>query len=209
MHADFSVELGHDDPVLEIPWKSDDGTVRYYDLRKNPEAIAQITEAVTYPELGAFLKRVNAAGSHFETAKCDVWQSKEIAPEEEIFGAGIKFASYVDLLFVSDAERHSFIRHEMFAKELCALLSRAPDIAATVELVIRRCYCYESNEYAEFSDKLVNRSVEATNYPDAPVSSFYMTLYIAGFGNEDHECHRVWAIAVSLLQHALLQLKSD
>ena len=33
MHADFSVELGRDDPALELPWSSDDPEVRYYDLK--------------------------------------------------------------------------------------------------------------------------------------------------------------------------------
>jgi hypothetical protein len=140
MHADFSVELGHDDPVLEIPWASDDGSIRYYDLKKYPELIQQIPEAVAYPEIKAFLTRINAPGSPLETAKCDAWQSQEITPEEEIFGSDQKFVSYIDLIFVDEAIRSSFEKHEEFAKELCRLLSRAPDIAATIELIIRRCY---------------------------------------------------------------------
>jgi hypothetical protein len=140
MHADFSVELGHDDPVLELPWASDDGSIRYYDLKKYPELIQQIPEAVVYPEISAFLVRVNAPDSSLETAKCDAWLSQEIAPEEEIFGADRKFVSYIDIVFVDETARSSFEKHEEFAEELCRLLSRAPDIGATVELVIRRCY---------------------------------------------------------------------
>ena len=34
MQADFSVELGGDAPALEIPWRSDDPHVCYYDLKK-------------------------------------------------------------------------------------------------------------------------------------------------------------------------------
>ena len=33
MQADFSVELGRDAPALEIPWRSDDPHIRYFDLK--------------------------------------------------------------------------------------------------------------------------------------------------------------------------------
>ncbi len=155
MHADFSVELGHDDPVLEIPWASDDHSVRYYDLKTSPELILQIPEAAAYVEIKAFLTRINAPGSPFETAKCDVWESREIAPEEEIFGADRKFVSYVDLVFVDESARSSFEKHEEFAKSLCLLLGRAPDIAATIELVIRRCYYHQrQTDRQEESDRM-------------------------------------------------------
>lgn len=140
MQADFAVELGPDDPVLELPWSSDDPSVRYYDLKSSPELVRQIPEAIAYPELGVFLTRINASGSPFETAKCDVWQSREISAEEEIFEADQKFVSYIDLVFVDETMRGSFEKHEEFAKELCLLLSHAPDMLATIELIIRRCY---------------------------------------------------------------------
>jgi hypothetical protein len=140
MHADFSVELGHDDPALEFPWAAEDPSVRYYDLKSRPELVLQIPEAVAYPELGAFLTRINAPDSPLETAKCDVWQSREISAEEEIFGADQKFVSYIDLVLVDEMVRSSFARHEEFAKEICLLLGRAPDTPATIELIIRRCY---------------------------------------------------------------------
>jgi hypothetical protein len=139
MHADFSVELGRDDAALELPWNSTDPAVRFYDLKKHPELLQQIPEAVAWPELGAFLARINAAGFPLATAKCDAWQSREVAPEEEIFGDR-KFVSYVDLVFEGEAERCSFEKHEAFAKDLCRLLSQAPEIPAAVEIVIRRCY---------------------------------------------------------------------
>src|ERR1043166_8395856 len=55
MRADFSVELGRDDAALELPWSSADPALRFYDLKKHPELLQQIPEAVAYPELGAFL----------------------------------------------------------------------------------------------------------------------------------------------------------
>jgi hypothetical protein len=139
MHADFSVELGRDDPVLELPWPSDDPQVRYYDLKSLPELVLQIPEAMAYPPLSAFLTRINVAGFPLATAKCDAWHSSDVTPEEEIFGDR-KFVSYVDLVFEDEAARCSLEKHEAFVRELCRLLGYAPEIAATVELVIRRCY---------------------------------------------------------------------
>jgi hypothetical protein len=139
MQADYSVELGGDAPALEIPWRSDDPNVRYLDLKNHPELMQQISEAVAYPELGSFLARINAAEFPLATAKCDAWASSEIAPEEKIFGDR-KFVSYIDLIFVDEKGRCSFQKNEAFAKQLCRLLGYAPEIAATVELVIRHCY---------------------------------------------------------------------
>jgi hypothetical protein len=186
MHADYSVELGRDDPALELPWSADDPSVCYYDLKKSPELVLQVPEAVAYPELGAFLARINAPGFPLATAKCDVWYGREIASEEEIFGADRKFASYIDLVFADEASCCSFEKHEEFARELCRLLSHAPDIAATVEVVVRRCHYHQ----ASFDS----------------LSGFCLTAYVTGFGDNEHEPRRRWEIALTLLQHALVQL---
>ena len=77
MQADFTVELGSDDPALELPWTSPDPHVRYYDLKVHPELVQQIPEVVAHPELGSFLSRINAHGFPLATAKCDVWSSDE------------------------------------------------------------------------------------------------------------------------------------
>jgi len=82
MQADFSVELGRDAPALEMPWHSNDPQVRYYDLKGHPELVQQIPEAQACPELASFLGRINADGFPLATAKCDVWSSSEVAPEE-------------------------------------------------------------------------------------------------------------------------------
>src|SRR5258708_22977741 len=140
MQADYSVELGREDPALELPWSSEDGASRYYDLKRHPDLVLLVSEAGNCPELSAFLVRVNAAGFPLQTAKCDIWYSQEIFPEEEIFGSAGKFVSYVDLVFAADELRLSFEEHEALAKGLCVLLQRAPEMAATGEFVIRRCH---------------------------------------------------------------------
>ncbi|HWG40136.1 MAG TPA: hypothetical protein VN658_06290 [Candidatus Acidoferrales bacterium] len=224
MQADFSVELGGDAPALEIPWRSNDPRVRYYDLKIHPELVLQIPEAVAYPELGLFLSRINAAGFPLATAKCDAWPSSEVAPEEQIFGDR-KFVSYVDLIFVNEKDRCSFEKNEAFAKELCRLLGHAPEIAATVELVIRHCYCQQgqivSNNCPEPPPaksrigplgKRGNAQLERKAHwerPNASVTAFCLTIYVIGFGDSDHDPVRRWTVGLNLLQHAIVQLSSN
>jgi hypothetical protein len=198
MHADYSVELGREDPALELPWSSNDGASRYYDLKRHPDLVLQIPEAVNSPELSAFLTRINAAGFPLQTAKCDTRPSREITPEEEIFGAAQKFVSYVDLVFAAPGfeglgfegvnPRLSLDAHEALAKSLCGLLQRAPEIAASFELVIRRCYYHPEDNPSESS------------------SGFCITTYVSGFGEDEAEARQRWSIALTLLQHALVQV---
>lgn len=169
MQADFSVELGGGAPALEIPWRSNDPSVRYYDLKIHPELLLQIPEACAYPELNSFLSRINTAESPLATAKCDVWSSSEVAPEEEIFGDR-KFVSYIDLIFVDEPDRYSFEKHEAFVKELCRLLDRAPEIAATVELVVLHCYYHQEAPVSDSSAKSEGTCSSATMSEPASTS---------------------------------------
>jgi hypothetical protein len=181
------VELGPNDAALELPWRSEDGRTRYYDLKHNPELVSQIPEAISAPELSAFLTRINASGFPLATAKCDLWFTTELAEEEEVFGAAGKFVSYVDLVFVDDGPRSSLAKHEALARSLCELLKRAPEIAASVELVVRRCYFHidETNEESQ--------------------DGYAITAYVLGFGDEEQEARKRWSIALTLMQHALVQ----
>jgi len=140
MLVDYSVEIGPEQPALEFPWISDDGRLRYIDLKSNLFLLAHLREAKDCPELAAFLGRINAAGFPLQTAKCDLWQTNELSAEEEIFNAESKCGSYIDLLFVDGPQRFSFEQHESLVKELCALLKRAPEMPASVEFVIRQCH---------------------------------------------------------------------
>ena len=187
MHADYSVELGADDPALEMPWRSDDGSVRYFNLKLHPDLVLNIREARNHPELSTFLSRINAAEFPLETAKCDVWSSRELAPDEEIFGASCKFACYVDLLF-SDELRFSMEKHQTLAGDLCNLLKRAPEMAAAVEFVVRHCHYHD--------DKT----------PTDSRLGFCITAYVTGYGDSEDEARQRWIIALKLLQHAIVQV---
>jgi hypothetical protein len=220
MQADFSVELGGNAPALEIPWNSNDPNVRYYDVKNHPELVQQIPEAVAYPELGSFLSRINAPGFPLASAKCDVWLSREVAPEEEIFGDR-KFVSYIDLVFVDEADRSSLEKHEAFAKELCRLLGHAPEIAATVELVIRHCYYHHANiarpqdmvgsqdRQLQSEDRYALENNPLKKDVTDSTIGFCISAYVTGFGDAEHEPGRLWTIGLNLLQHAMVQLNRN
>ena len=138
-----------------------------------------------FPELREFLITINASSSPFETAKCDAWASSEINPEEEIFGQPCKFGSYVDLLFSDAAVRFSFEEHESFVNRVAELLQRVPEIPASAEFLLRRCFCHEGVEFRE---------------------GFYVTGYVFGYGSDEVQARRQWGIALKLVGNALVQL---
>lgn len=188
MDADFSVELGPNDPVLDFPWKDESGRLTYFDLRRQPELIVRVEEVQTWPELGEFLRRVNSARSAFESAKCDAWTTTEMNAEDDFFDASHKFASYVDVVFAGVEHRLSFPSHADFAKRLTDLLRRVPEIPSSAEVCVRRCF-----------------------FVDAPQSreGFYFTVYVNGYGNDEPEARKSWAIGLDLVGSAILQLSAS
>jgi hypothetical protein len=180
LEADFSVELGPDDAVLEFPWTAPEG-LQYYDLKHHPELLPLVDEARDYKHLADFLAAVNSASSPFETAKCDAWFTSELNPEEEIFGAAGKFGSYVDVVF-SGESRFSFSTHENLVKRWTTLLSEAPEIPAAVEFIIRRC-----------------------DFKDDPRDGFYITTYTFGYGENEDSARVQWTIALKLVENAIRQ----
>lgn len=190
MQADFAVEIGADFPCLEFPW-DDEGGQRYYDLLTKPELLLELEEAHRYAELGEFLAAINGAHSAWLSVKCDAWRSAEIAEEEEIFGAAEKFGSYVDLIFRADAPRTSLPAHERLARDIVNLLKRAPEISAAAEFVVRRCYYRVDPGNAEEHNE-----------------GFSVTFYLFGYGEDEADARKRWAIALKLVGNALLQLSA-
>ncbi len=210
MHVDSSVELGSDDPALEIPWASEDGSFCYCDIRNSPALIDSLPEAQHWLEMREFLIRVNVADFPMQTAKSDVWSTTEISLEEEIFSANWKFASYIDLLFSDHAPRFSLPAHQALMAKLCTLLQRVPDIPAAIEFVLRHCYYHVLDGAAREGDCEESRRHQVKRIvPDETLSDsmrgFYLTLYVSGFGNSEEEARQRWSIALKLLQFALVQ----
>ena len=185
MDADWAVELGAGDESLEIPWAAADGSLRYYDLKRQPELLADIEEARRVPELGECLAAINVPASILETAKCDAWSTSEIDFEEEIFGCAIKFGSYIDLLFTEERARFSFPEHERLAKQLTEILRLTAEIPAAAEFLVRRCYYRNDEETA---------------------NGFYITFYLFGYGDDEVQARQRWGMALKLVENAMRQL---
>ncbi len=214
MDADFSVELGppSEDATLQFPWESGPSGTGFLDLKLRPELLPAVEEAVRYPELGRFLKTLNARGSLFQTAKCDAWFDREISAAEQIYERSGRFGCYVDLVFdeANADSRFSFFRHEDLAGSLVKLLKKAPEIAAAVEIVIRRCY-YRQSAAAAGAQPGSNTTIAAaaaTNSPEGLHSGFYFTLYVFAYGDDEAEARRPWQVAMQLAANAILQLSS-
>ena len=182
MDADFSIELGREDPVLDFPWSDPAGKLAYVDLKRHPELIAAIEEAESFPELKAFLLAANSTRSRFETAKCDAWATTDLNAEEDVYSASHKYACYVDVVFSSADSRLSFAAHERAARTLVESLRRTPDIPAAAEVCVRRCYF---------------------NGDADPQAGFYFTLYVSGYGNEPIVARRNCGAGLRFLSNAL------
>ncbi|MEY2414015.1 MAG: hypothetical protein QOD84_2621 [Acidobacteriaceae bacterium] len=185
MDVDFVVELGEDDDTLDFPWAAAAGGPRYFDLKSHPELLSQIEEAKTLEGLRDFLRAINSRRSILETAKCDAWSTTEMNPQDEIFDFPVKFGSYVDLLFSDNELRFSFPKHEQLAQRLTQLLKHAPEMPASAEFLIRRCYYHSETDITE---------------------GFYFTFYLLGFGNEVAQAQKQWEVGIRLVQNAILQL---
>jgi len=187
MDADFSIELGRDDPVLDFPWKDPAGELAYVDLKQHPELMEGIEEAERFPEMREFLRAMNSGRSVVETAKCDVWSTTELNPEEEIHRASYKFASYVDVVF-SDVDARLFLpAHEQFVRKLIELLRRTPETPSAAEVCVRRCYFEEGGDVRE---------------------GYYFTWYVSGYGRDDTSARLNWGVGLKLMGNAILQLSA-
>ena len=188
MDADFSIELGREDPILDFPWTDPAGKLAYVDAKRCPELIASIEEAETFPELGEFLRVMNSPRSMVETAKCDAWPTTELSAEEGIYHASHKVASYVDMVFSEIDVRLAFSLHEQFARKLVELLRRAPETPSAAEVCVRRCYFGEQHAVRE---------------------GFYCPLYMSGYGNDDASARQNWGVGLRLMGNAIVQLSAQ
>jgi hypothetical protein len=204
MDADFSIELGppSEDATLDFPWDSGSPSgPRYVDLKRHPEMLALVPEAVHYPELRDFLAALNSPSSAFETAKCDVWLTDEITEAEQVYGLEWKMAAYVDLLFSAEQgeARFSFFQHEELARRLVSFLKAGgPELSAEVEIILRRCY-YQADTLPGSGD--ADAACIAARPERTP--GFYLTLYVFGFGADERQARARWATALGLLGNCL------
>jgi hypothetical protein len=184
MQAEVAVALGGDDDALELPWASEDGSLRFYDLRENPELIFNIQEAAD-DSLLDFLVAVNGEHSSLQSVKCDTWLSDQMDVEDEYFATTWKHGSYVDVVFIDRAQAADQYSNLEFAEALVDLLKHAPEIPASAEVVLRRCYFH---------------------HPER--EGYALTLYSLGYGDDPDQARQRWAIAMRLMQAAIHQLSA-
>lgn len=189
MDADWSVELDADDPALECPWSSPDGTQGYVDLSADMSALRKIPEAMQYRPLRRLLGELNASWSPWITAKCGVWTDDEISEAEEIYGCTVRMCSYVDLIRREECERFSFEQHERWAKSAVERLRWFPDAEYRAELVVRRCYYHLDGN------------------PEESRAGFYITVYAFGYGDQETAKYG-WEGCLDRISHALMALES-
>lgn len=192
MDADWSVELGADDHTLDFPWYASEH-LRYVDLKKRPELIGSVSEVALFPELSSALTLLNASSSPLRTAKCDVWFDE---PAAKIHGAVAGVSCYLDVLF-DDERRFSFEVHEALVRATARSARESPDIAATIEFVVRRCYFLrEPSTKPHRKNKPTGRSWR---------KGFYVTAYVTGFGGSPEEARRSWSAALMYATDAALR----
>jgi hypothetical protein len=189
MDADWSVELGHDDPSLEFPWSSLDGAPGFVDLAQCLEAVREIPEAAQYPELARFLLELNGKFSPWLTAKCDVWIENELDEAEDIYDANLKMCSYIDLVRRNESERFSFEQHEQWVKSASTTLCNISPHLIACELIVRRCW-YHADSRTD----------------DELVPGFYITLYLFGYGNDEAEARARWRGGLTRVSSVLITL---
>jgi hypothetical protein len=139
MEADWSAEIGPGLPEIHVPWEG------FVDLRRAPDALTIIPEAVRSAELARALSSLNSNGSPVFTAKSDLWtiDQAEIDPYE--FAACPEdtrcgWASYIDIVERDAGHRASFPFHETRAKKLVADLHASTLRNGRVDLVIRAAF---------------------------------------------------------------------
>ncbi len=180
---------------MEIPWRSQDGFLRYQDLKRNPELVRELAEARESPELREFLLALNSPGSPFETAKCDLWSSNELNVEEEIFRASCKFGSYIDILFTDPILWKSFTHNENFVRQITSMLRASTLDPAAAEFIIR-AGVRPANPESE-SEKCRSGFLMEEGY--------YATFYLYGYGTDESAARNQWAIALKFAQSAFMR----
>jgi hypothetical protein len=163
--------------------------VQYYDLRSHPELLSRVVEAQENEPLAGFLAAINSSHSLVQTAKCDTWSSQQMDADDEVFGAAVKYESYIDLVPCTERPRYSFAEIEDLGRKLARLLQRAPEIPAAADFVARRCF-YHAEQ------------------PDSLREGFYLTFYLSGYGEDEQQAQQRWSIALQLVANALLQLSA-
>jgi hypothetical protein len=165
MEADWSVEIGAGQPIIDGSWEG------FIDLHRFPHLIDTVQET-QHPMLSTALQAINAERSPLFTTKCDAWTltAGDIDPDE--FGANSSdvragYASYIDLVERDMEHFESFAFHEQRMKDITARLRSLPLDRGRVDIVLRA---------ATFQGQ----------------AGYGFSLYAAGCGAVESEAYAAW-----------------
>jgi hypothetical protein len=185
MEADWEFEVGPDAaglaaPVIEAHWP---GLVN---LRRHPERIGEIQEAVAFPPLAALLEALNGAQSPLWTSKCDLWEPEaedlaapapaDPAAASNGMASRAALACYVDLLPLAGEIFAKISPVEAFCREWVARLAPVPLLDCRVDLVIRLAIADEAEGFG------VTAYVSAEG-KDRSAAAQALAAALAAFGN--------------------------
>jgi hypothetical protein len=181
MLSEWTAECGTHDPFIEVPWHSEDGALRWVDLRTDPDALDEIREADDHPALLAALRTLNAARSPAFTSKCDVWVMDkeelsalrdELMLDDGVAEAGM--ACYIDLLWRERGVFASRHRAEQRMHRIDRMARDLPFNLAKVECVLRHAVV----------------DLESVQ------EGYGITLYVKGCGVDELEAEERWGAAL-------------
>jgi hypothetical protein len=144
MEADWEIEVGGGAPVIEALWAG------FVDLRRNPERIAEVAEAVAFPPLAKLLAALNGDESPLWTAKCDVWEveaEKRDSPMQEIpveadpldaVSEEACMACYIDLLPLKGTVFARWEEAEEFCRQWVSRLEDGDQPDCRIDLIVRQ-----------------------------------------------------------------------
>jgi hypothetical protein len=184
LDADWSVEMGHGDEILEFPWTSDDPNVRFFDLKRAPRLSGEVAEAVEHPALRDFLAAVNSSESPYQSAKCDVWQDQSEGNAIGESDGAVTSSSYVDLLFTDRSLQVSFDAHERLVRRVVEAVGGREDASGSAEFIVRRCFYHREDDELE--------------------AGCYVTCYVHGWGQTPDAAYQHWGRALTVVGEALL-----
>ncbi|HEY6447159.1 MAG TPA: hypothetical protein VIY53_11920 [Acidobacteriaceae bacterium] len=166
MEADWAAEIG---PRLD---RIDSGWQGFIDLRADPQAIREISEAAPGSALESALATLNGPSSAVFTCKCDRWpvlpedlDPYEMETSREHARTGV--ASWIDVVARNAELFASFAGHEAWARQTVLRLRAMPLANGRVDLVIRAAMSRES-------------------------SGFGITLYATGCGPDAGAAEAAW-----------------
>lgn len=190
MLSDWTVECGADDPVVVLPWHSEDGSLRYFDLRRTPEAIEKISEAQQFPPLASALRQWNHPGATIFTAKCDVWSyPSDLFDADDLPGYAFAQGSYIDLIPSNPEIFRSFAACESQLRLWTASARAIP---------LRECRCeWTLRSAVIFPSLVVDKDASGQ-------TGFATTLYVWGYGESPQAAASAWAEALERLIEPVL-----